>query len=343
MSERAERSRLREARRQRRHTMAQAFLPRPATPTNQFLQQGTTPRVDNSNNPPSLYNTPSSSPQRTVRSVRPGATTESLTYLLQDVWLVDPTDSILAKALANMGIETFVGLLSLTSGEVDAMQYPVEQAADEHGNAMPDEYRPVPRELKAIVKGFLGFVYYRQAILRQPLDLYNCMELTADEFHTYRCSAHFGIYNNSPDGQPVIPSPIQDTTTSSYSRTPAQEFVRSIKIDPTYYPTLSKDSGFDQFDRSLTAMARSHGMLNVLDPTYIPTTPNDIELFEKHQAFMYNVFTTKLNTTKGKELVRKYQTDFDAQSIWEDLLEYYRDSEKADGDKTELLNFIMTH
>ena len=214
------------------------------------------------------------------------------------------------------------------------MVYPVDQLPDEEGNP-PDssaepETRIVPRELRAILKGFVGFVYYRASVLRTPLDPYNCMELTSDEFGLYRCSPHFGIYNNSPNGQPVIPSPVQDR--SSSRRTPAQEFDRSIKIDPTYYPTLSKDSGFDHFNRALIAVVRSHGMLNVLNPSYKPQSPDEHELYEKQLAFIYNVFTTKLLTTKGKELVRKHQTTFDACSIYSELCEYYRESDKTDGD-----------
>ena len=125
-------------------------------------------------------------------------------------------------------------------------------------------------------------------------------------------------------------------------RTPAQEFHRSIKIDPTYYPVLKEDKGFDQFDRRLVAMARSQGVLNVLNPSYCPVTPDEIELFDRHLAFMYNVFASNLLTTKGKELVRVYQNTYDAQSVYDELREYHRDSEKADGDKSTLLKFIMS-
>ena len=338
--DKVERNRRREERRLHRESMAQSpFLPRPNTPTSPFLRAGNSGA---DNNQPSAYNTPVNTPPRRVTP--PGKTPRSLSYILRDVLEVDPADSILAKALAHYGIQTFVGLLSLTSNETDQLVYPLDilpnEAGEIDGDAEP-ETRPVPFELKAILKGFIGFVYCRQAVLRTPLNLHNCMELTVDEFEDYRCSAHFNIYNNSPNGQPVIPSPVQDKT--SYGRTPAQEFDRSIKIDPISYPTLSKDSGFDQYNRALIAIARSHGMLHVLDPSHEPGTPEQIELYEKQLAFLYNVFTTKLLTTKGKELVRKYQTTFDACSIYSELCEYYRESDKADGDKSELLTFIMTH
>ena len=200
-----ERHRRREERRIRRESMAQSpFLPRPNTPTSPFLRAGI-PGANN--NQPSAYNTPTNTPPR--RGPPPGSTPQSLTYILRDVLLVDPADSILAKALAYYGIQTFAGMLSLTSIEIDQLVYPLEILPNEAGEIDEDavpETRPVPRELRAILKGFIGFVYYRQAVLRTPLDLHNCMELSADEFGKYRCSAHFGIYNNSPDRTTTVPS-----------------------------------------------------------------------------------------------------------------------------------------
>ena len=81
-------------------------------------------------------------------------------------------------------------------------------------------------------------------------------------------------------------------------------------------------------------VANSHGLLNVLNPMYKPTTPSEIALFDHHLAFMFYVFSKNLKTTKGKELVRTYQSTYDAQSIFDELCEYHRESEKADGDKS---------
>ena len=74
MSDRAERNRLREERRQRRLTMAQSpFLPRPATPASPFLQTGSSGATQQ---PVSTYTTPVNTPPRPSRP--PGTTPQSL-------------------------------------------------------------------------------------------------------------------------------------------------------------------------------------------------------------------------------------------------------------------------
>ena len=53
----------------------------------------------------------------------------------------------------------------------------------------------------------------------------------------------------------------------------------------------------------------------MLDPNYIPTTVEDIQLFDEKQKFMYAVFEKTLLTDKGKALVHQHQQSFDAQKI----------------------------
>lgn len=342
MSERAERAKTRDervGRRSARLSVSSPFLKRPATQT-PFPPSRTpaaTPTVPVPGNPPS---TPQAG--TTASTKAPGLTPASLVHVVQEVWGYPP-DSILEQALEYKGIKTFVDLLSLTTSTIDTLIYPVSQPSDPLTGPVADVERDVPEPLKGVVKGFLGYVVYRQTELYDPLTIHNCISsLDHDDFQNYRCTASFQIFNNSPTGQPVIPSPIQ-APKPNRPRTPAEEFARGIKLDPTYYPILKQDKGFDQFDRAFVATVRSHNMLPVLDPNYEPQTPEEIELFECYQAFLYRVFTVNLLTTKGKELVRKYQDSYDAQSIYDDLVTYHRASEKAAGDKTSLLFFIMNN
>ena len=348
MSSRSDRAKARQERMDRRISrlsMSSPFIrrPQPQVPgTPGRNQSSTAPPSSVPSNPPSTasssstsYNTPQPPPPRRNRNPAPGTLPESLDFVITEVFDF-AADSILSLALAHIGVENLLDLLSLTSAEVDSLVYPDPQPHDVEGNAVDDIIRDVPRPLKAVLKGFLGYIVYREDVRQEPLTIHNCMTtLTYDDFYEYRCSKHFQIFNNSSSGQPIIPSPVQTP-----KRTPAEEFIRSIKLDPTYYPVLKVDKGFDVFNRALVATARSHGILYVLDPTYEPQTPEEIELFECHQAFLYKVFASNLLTTKGKELVRTYEEQYDAQSIYEALKEYHRISEKASGDKKALLFFI---
>ena len=86
-------------------------------------------------------------------------------------------------------------------------------------------------------------------------------ELDSLEFHIFRTSPDFAYFNNSTNGQPIMPLPVQGNRSP---RTPAEEFNKSFKLDPSSFPTFSEDKGYDQFERELTAIANSHGLLNIL-------------------------------------------------------------------------------
>jgi hypothetical protein len=53
-----------------------------------------------------------------------------------------------------------------------------------------------------------------------------------------------------------------------------------------------------------------------LDPTYVPTSPEEAELFELQNAFMYSVWDYILLTDKGKEIVIDHEMDQDGQKVY---------------------------
>ena len=64
-------------------------------------------------------------------------------------------------------------------------------------------------------------------------------------------------------------------------------------------------------------------MSEILDLTYTPgTSPEEQELFEAKQIFMYKVFNETLLTDMGRTKVRKYLKTTDAQAVWKEYSEY---------------------
>ena len=100
------------------------------------------------------------------------------------------------------------------------------------------------------------------------------------------------------------------------------------------------DDGYDNWNRSTVAQARAQNVDDVLDSTYVPTTKEEIELFEEKKKFMYAVFKKTLLTDKGKALVRAYQKTYDAQAIYKKLPDYALQSTKATMNATALLSYI---
>ena len=98
-------------------------------------------------------------------------------------------------------------------------------------------------------------------------------------------------------------------------------------MNPNSCPILREDKNWDAFDRSLQAVCPVHGLLNVLSKTYIPvirTTKYD--LYDRYLGFLYHIFVTNLLIDKGKELVCKNQSSYDAQRIYVELSNYCTES-----------------
>jgi hypothetical protein len=64
----------------------------------------------------------------------------------------------------------------------------------------------------------------------------------------------------------------------------------------------------------------------VLNPNYGPSTPQEQEMM---QIFIYAALENKVMTSKGKEIVRKYEHTRDAQKAYKELTQHHRLSTAA--------------
>ena len=63
---------------------------------------------------------------------------------------------------------------------------------------------------------------------------------------------------------------------------------KSIKREASAYSVLKDERFFDKFQRDLLITAKSHDVVEILDPSYSPGhSPDERELFEANQVFMY--------------------------------------------------------
>ena len=123
---------------------------------------------------------------------------------------------------------------------------------------------------------------------------------------------------------------------------PVRDFKRGIKRDPSLFTTLKNIKQWDAWYISLKAQARAQGVSRVLDPTYTPRTPGDVELFDQMQQYMYAVFTTILQTDKGKALVRENASSYNAQVVHRDLYQHAQCSTRSSVEAADLLTYITT-
>ena len=118
-------------------------------------------------------------------------------------------------------------------------------------------------------------------------------------------------------------------------------FKKSTKREASAYSTLKDERYFDKFQRDLFITAKSHDVSEILDPTFAPgPSPEEQELFEAKQVFMYKVFNETLLTDMGSTKVRKYLKTTDAQAVWKEYSEYMTTSSKGASEKWKITHYL---
>ena len=116
---------------------------------------------------------------------------------------------------------------------------------------------------------------------------------------------------------------------------------KSIKREASPYSVLKDEHFFDKFQRDLLITAKSHDVSEILDPSYSPgPSPEERELFEAKQVFMYKVFNETLQTDMGRTTVRKYLRTTDAQAVWKEYSDYMTTSSKGASEKRKLTHYV---
>ena len=118
-------------------------------------------------------------------------------------------------------------------------------------------------------------------------------------------------------------------------------FKKSIKREALAYSTLKDERYFDKFQRDLFITANSHDVSEVLDPTITPfPSPEEQELFEDKQMFMYKEFNETLLTDMGRTKVKKYLKTTDAQAVWKEYSEFMTTSSKGASEKRKTTHYL---
>ena len=147
------------------------------------------------------------------------------------------------------------------------------------------------------------------------------------------------LIQNLPDPH----GPVSSSRPTGYSPAAIElmGFKKGIKREIAAYPSLKDERYFDGFKRSLFIVAKSHQCNEVLDPTYTPgSKPEEQELFETKQTFMFSVFNANLQTDMGETIVRRHLANTDAQTVWKELSEHMRTSSKGASEKRRLTQYV---
>jgi hypothetical protein len=80
----------------------------------------------------------------------------------------------------------------------------------------------------------------------------------------------------------------------------------------------------------------------VLDPAYLPTTSAEYELFQEKLKYVYGHLESKVETAKGKAIIRKHESKYDAQKAYAELHESHLKSTKASLSAVKILGYITS-
>ena len=145
----------------------------------------------------------------------------------------------------------------------------------------------------------------------------------------------------TPCHMPHLRSPTSPVPVRSPMYLELASFKKSIKREVSAYSTLKDERYFDKFQRDLFTTAKSHDVSEILDPTFTPgPSPEEQELFEAKQIFMYKVFNETLLTDMGRTKVRKYLKTTDAQAVWKEYSEYMTTSSKGASEKRKITHYL---
>ncbi|MGL5934844.1 MAG: hypothetical protein ACRCZI_04400, partial [Cetobacterium sp.] len=234
----------------------------------------------------------------------------------------------IAVGIKDAGVNYFDDLLGFAEHDIDNITY---EAGDEDN---PNCIR-LPRGVRLKIAISMFHDYSRQLGGNVRMDT-----ISEDEFDRYRMAHYSTLY---PLGRRFIPPPVAHN--AAPRATPAKLFNRGIKKDKDHYAEFKDEKAFDKFRRNVEATAHTHGVQDVLGPTFQPdpNDPEDQALFQSKSDFMFTVFEKTLLTDKSAALVRQYELTRNAQRIWSDLIIYQRTSTAGALHKEKLLTHLTTH
>ncbi len=128
------------------------------------------------------------------------------------------------------------------------------------------------------------------------------MNLTKDLLTAHRRALASTAQVSAPAPAPAAAAPAASTLVLSA----ADQFKKSIKWDMTAFKPLKDRKNWNPWYRDFVATAKAQGLGNILDPTYMPSTPDEQALFDILQDYAFAVLTRCLVEAQAADLVRSY-------------------------------------
>ena len=240
--------------------------------------------------------------------------------------------SPLKQSLIAQGIEDIFYLCTIENDSINALVY--DRSATETDV-------PVNKGDRSLLKVLLAYVTYVRGNGTNALsDGTEWGAITQNDFDEYRISPHYVAPGSA--SSPTASNVTTAATTLADARSPADFFRRGIKRDSNLFPVLKDEKFNDTWHRSFANQARAQDVMEVLDPLYVPETTEHKELFNEKQKYMYAILEQKVLTDRGKGFVRDHEADYNAQKVYQKLVDHHLKSTKAMIDSSTIQSYITS-
>lgn len=166
--------------------------------------------------------------------------------------------------------------------------------------------------------------------------------VNTDQFDEFRLSIYNPDVLPTPPVRPARKPASVDVRNKIKPQNLAQEFRKGIKRDKGHYNVLRDEKQWDEWKRQTIATIYAHGCENITSSGYSPTDPEEILLFREQNKYMFDVFTSILQTPMGKYIVRSHEETRDAQKVWSDYIKHMRTSTRADMEIEDLMTQLTS-
>ena len=168
------------------------------------------------------------------------------------------------------------------------------------------------------------------------------LALTPESLASWRRSQAAAAPVVRPTATPLPAAVPPVSSTSGYVLSPADEFKKSIKRDPTAFKSFSDRRQWNPWHREFRAIANAQGLGDVLDSAYTPSSTDQQALFDVLQSYTFAVFTRTLKEPSAAGILRNYtgksagSNEGNAQSLYRDLVKLMEGGMAARTARTKL-------
>ena len=254
----------------------------------------------------------------------------TLTSFIKEVCGYNEENNIF-KLLIDSNYDNMTDIISADDERIEESTY-----LDDSGNEL--QVKSYMKAILKIIRAWNAHLISEKGISK--VDWTDRSYVNSTTFDNYRIGPYnISILNKTPS---FIPKTTPTTSGSIVkTTTDANAFIKAIKKSVNDYTPLRQEDKWSIWRRDTVAIIHTHGCANVIDPKYVPTTPDDKALFKAQQNFMYSVWTKTLLTMQGKQYVNEHFKDRDAQAVWIKFTTYMDDSARSKIEQRKIQSYLI--